>query len=356
MANIITNYFSTIRNLLSGKQQKVSVGIDIGAGDCKMVELALSGEALSLINWAIEPIRDKDISSAVKTIMGKLKHPCKRVYSSVFGKGTLIRYLDMPNMSLDELKKSFSIEADKYFPFSLDEVYIDCCIISPGDKGKQMYVMAAAAKKEIIDKRVEILQSLGLSADFIGINSVALANVVNVLGLIEKEEIKKKDTAIAILDMGASMSSLIILVENMPWFIRDIFIGGDELTKRISNFLGISFHEAERLKKSPGHKLEQVINASEAAILNFVQELTLSFNYFSREKNKIVTKLFLTGGGCMLDGICSAFERHLEVKVQIWNPLDRIDIAEEISKEDINLFAPKMGVALGLALYDYDRY
>ncbi len=355
MANLMVNYFTTIKKLVMGEQGTVSVGIDIGAGDCKMVELAFSGEDFKLINWAMEPIHDKDISSAVKTIMSKLTQPCKRIYTSVFGKGTLIRYLDMPNMSLDELKKSFSIEADKYFPFSLDEVYIDCCIISPGDNRKQMYVMAAAAKKEIVDRRVEMLQSLGLSPDFIGINSVAIANVVNILGVdTDDEESKRKDAAFAILDMGASMSSLIVLVDRMPWFIRDIFIGGDELTKRISNALGISFHEAERLKKSPGEKREQIVNASEAAILNFVQELTLSFNYFSREKNKTVTKLFLTGGGCMLDGICSAFERHLEVKVQIWNPLDKIDISENILSEDINLLAPKIGVALGLALYDYD--
>ena len=112
-------------------------------------------------------------------------------------------------MSLADLRNSFNIEADKYFPFARDQIYIDCYILDPLGKSKDMAVMAAAAKKELIDKRIKLLTDLGLQVDFIGINPVALANVINVLGYGDKEE---KNTGIALLDMGDSVSNLIILV------------------------------------------------------------------------------------------------------------------------------------------------
>ena len=63
---------------------------------------------------------------------------------------------------------------------------------------------------------------------------------------------------VALFDMGESVSNLTILVDKLPRFTRDIFIGGRDFTKMISNVLGVSFEEAQRLKQDPADKAEQV--------------------------------------------------------------------------------------------------
>lgn len=352
MHPILKVYFGVIKKFLPGQKENVSVGLDIGSGECKLIQIRKSENTFEIVNWAIEPIINGDLAASITKCMEHLKVPCVTLYTAVFGKGTLIRYIDMPRMSLDDLRNSFSIEADKYFPFTSDQIYTDCYILDPQGKEKQMAVMAAAAKKEIIDQRIKLLTDLGLPINFIGIAPIALANVYHVLGNIQPNE---KAPAVAILDMGDSVSSLTILVDQLPRFTRDIFIGGKELTKRISNALNITPQEAEALKRDPGARLTEVMSACESLVANIVHELKLSFDYFTTEKSKEVGTLLLTGGTSLLQGIDKIFEKQTEIKVARWNPIPNLKISSDINADQLNKNSHKLGVALGLALYEYDR-
>jgi type IV pilus assembly protein PilM len=351
MHPLLKNYFRFIKRFIPVKQDSASVGLDIGSGECKLVEVRKNNEEFELVNWSIEPILNGDVSAAVKKSLEKIKNPCTSLYTAVFGKGTLIRYIDMPRMSITELKNSFSIEADKYFPFAHDQIYTDCYILDPEKKEKQMAVIAAAAKKEIVDQRIKLLTDLGLPANFVGIGPIAMSNAFNVLG--DMPDINQ-NAAVAILDMGDSVSSLTILIDRVPRFTRDIFIGGKEFTRRISNALGVSPQDADRLKKQPGDKVNDVMSACETAVMSIVQELKLSFDYFTTEKNKEIGTLLLTGGSSLLQGVDKLLEKNLEVKVILWNPLNSLKLGETIKTQDINHNSHKLGVALGLALYEYD--
>ncbi len=353
--SLLQKYFSIIRQFLPSEQKTSAVGLDIGTGECKLVELAKSNNKYELASWAVEPIVNGDANAAIQKILGGLTAPCKSLYTSAFGKGTLIRYIDMPKMSLEDLKSSFDIEADKYFPFAQDQIYTDCYILDVREKEKIMSVMAAAAKKEIVDRRVKLLDDCGVPAEFIGLNPIALANVLNVLGLDGEEDEKGKgDFTIALLDMGESVSSLTILVNKLPRFTRDIFVGGRDFTKSISVGLGVNFEEAEKLKRDPGKRLEEIIQACDTAIMNMTQELRLSMDYFATEKNHEINLLLLTGGASMLEGISEGFEKSLEVKVKQWDPVAALKTAPESSSEEMGKKSLKLGVALGLALYQYD--
>jgi type IV pilus assembly protein PilM len=351
----LDRYFSMVRRFLPTEQKPAAVGLDIGAGECKLVELDKGEAGFELMNWGIEPIHNGDIKAAVQKIFSQLNTPCRSLCTSVFGKGTLIRYIDMPRMTLDDLKSSFSVEADKYFPFAQDQIYTDCYILDVKEKEKTMSVMAGAAKRELVDRRTKLLTDLEIPIEFIGLNPVVLANALNVLEFSEgNTDAGHQDSVIALLDMGESVSSLTILVDGLPRFTRDIFVAGRDFTKGISNALGISFQDAEKLKRDPGKELEKVIGACDTVVMNMIQELRLSIDYFATEKNREIGKLLITGGMSMLEGIAEALEKSLEVKVVKWNPLAKIKMAPNISAEDIEKNSLKLGVALGLALYQYD--
>ncbi len=353
MSNFLNKYFALIKQFISTKEAGSSVGLDIGNSDCKFVQIEKNGDAFELLHWGIEPISNDNLEATLKRILDRLESPYSCVYTAVSGKGTLIRYITMPRMPLDDLRNSFAIEADKYFPFSQDQIYIDCFVLDPQGKDKNMAVMAAAAKKELVDQRVQLLTKLGIQTDFVGVNAVALANGLHVLGA--GDSAKGVDSVVAFFDMGESVSTLTILVDKLPRFTRDIFIGGRDFTKMISNVLGVGLEEAQRLKQDPADKAEQVLAACESSLMNMIQELKLSFDYFTTEKNCEIKYLLLTGGGSLLNGIEATLEKAFEIKVGIWDPVTFLKLSSNLSREEFHRQSIRLGVATGLALYQYDR-
>ena len=146
-------------------------------------------------------------------------------------------------------------------------------------------------------------------------------------------------------------SNLSILVNRLPRFTRDIFVGGREFTKNISNAMGINFSEAERLKCTTGQPSPQFLQACEATVASLVSELRLSFDYFVTEKNIPIAQLLITGGSAMLPGIDEIFSKNLEVAVRRWNPTESLSLSSRINAADLNTHANNLGVAVGLALY-----
>ena len=357
MKKLVDNYLSLVKHFILDKKKThtPSIGLDIGTHSCKIVELIPTEDSFSILNWAIEPIGSHGLAETIKKILDRLDIETKSVYTSISGQGTLIRYLDMPKMPLADARRSFAIEADKYFPFAKEQIYTDCFIIDSKSHDNKMSLLVAAVKKELIEHRIQLLAGLGLQADFIGINSITIANIFNALQQkVDPSTDVAKSNAIAVLDIGESTTSLIILKDNIPQFTRDIFIGGRELNKSISNVLGVSLEEAEKIKCHPGDKIEQVLNACDAVLTNLASEIRLSFDYFATEHSAQISKLFLTGGSSLLERTSDFFIKNLDTSVEKWNPFTSLRLLPGVSETELNKNAAYLGVALGLALYQYD--
>ena len=353
MNMLLQKYLAIVQKLIPQSEAKSLIGLDVGTNSCKAVELVRKGEKYQLVKFAVEPMVNGNPKETIKKTWDRVAASGKSPATAVFGKGTLIRFITMPRMSLEELKSSFALEADKYFPFPQDQIYMDCYILDNKGKDNKMSVLIAAAKKELVDARVKTLTDLGLHPEIITLNSIAVANAVSALGYRHeaasgpKEE--KPSSAAAILDMGGEVANLTILIDNLPAFTRDIFIGSQEITKNISRNLGISLAEAEKLKFQPGDKATEILNASDSILMDLISEIRLSFDYFVTEKNIPVPCLLFTGGGSLLTGVRDFLAKHLEVKVIRWDPLELLELAPGVSKEDIASQGSKLTVALGLA-------
>lgn len=359
MKKLLDQYLTLVKNFIpETKDTRPSLGLDIGTYSCKAVEIIPSdNEAFTLLNWAIEPVKNNNPAEAVKKILEKMNTQTKDVSTSVGGQGTLIRYIDMPKMPLKDAKQSFAIEADKYFPFPKDQIYTDCFIVDQDSVQNKMSLLAAAAKKDIIDHRMQLLAGLGLETSFIGLNSLTIANIFNVVKQKQAADAPAeageaaKLNAFAILDIGETTTSLIILKDNLPKFTRDIFIGGKDFNKRISNVLSVNLEEADRIKHDPHDKLENILSSCDSILSNLASEVRLSFDYFVTEYNTPITRLFLIGGSSLLEGVPEFFAKNLEIASQRWNPVSAFKVSPSVESPELNKNAGCLGVALGLALY-----
>jgi len=338
-------YLQFINSIVPKPAAPPNVGIDIGTSSVKAVELGQSSGTQEIRRWAIEPLGGNDPKTALKKLAERLRLTNQQLATSIFGKGTLIRYIDMPRMALDDLRKSYVYELDKYFPFDPKSIYTDCAILDPDGKDKKMSVLLAAVKKEMVDERIKLFKDAGLELTRVTINSIAMANTFKRFG----PQVNSTDKAKAVLDIGGSASCLMIFKDSSPRFARDIFVGSQELTKKIANALSLDVAQAEALKLEPGDKLPQIIEACDMPINNLITEIRLSIDYFMTEKNVQVDEIFLGGGGSLLKGIDGVFEKHLGMPVKIWNPVTGLKVNAS-SSGDIQNYAAQFGVALGLGI------
>ncbi len=354
MHAFLEKYLPFFSQFIPDSTPQTTIGLDIGKSSCKFLELKNKGESIELINWGIEPIVHNDLAAVVKKISQKINSPFFSPKTAVFGKGTLIRFFEMPKMTLLDLRKSLGFEADKYFPFPKNQIYLDCYILEKfKTEESKMLVLVAAVKKEIIDERMQLFNHVGIPVDFVGINAIAIANVWQESKLTQSSSPAaqgQESLVAAILDIGEEVSNLIIFQENSPLFIRDIFFGGRDFTKSISGAMGLDFNDAEYLKCNPlKENYKVVFNACESVLMNLVPEVRISFDYFTTEKNLMISKLYITGGGALLEGFAEYLAKNLEIPVEIWNPLARLKTSSSITLDPIQ--ATRFSVALGLALY-----
>ncbi len=343
---LFDQYLLLVNRLIPKPLALPVIGIDIGTSSIKAVELGLAAGGVEIRHWAIEPLAGNDTKSALRKIGERLRFNNQLLVSAVFGKGTLIRYVDLPRMPLEDLRKSYIFDLDKYFPFDPKNIYTDCSILDPESKDKKMSVLLAAVKREMVDERLKLFKEAGLELNRVTINSIAIANAFNRLG----PPVTASGKAKALLDIGRSASCLMIFKNSSPRFTRDIFIGSQELTKKIANALGVDEAQAEAIKHQPGEKLAQVIEACEMPINNLITEVRLSMDYYMTEKNIQVDELFLGGGGSLFKGIEGVFEKSLGLPVKIWNPLGSVRLNAPEASGDIQTYAAQFGVALGLGL------
>ncbi|MEW5895480.1 MAG: type IV pilus assembly protein PilM [Candidatus Omnitrophota bacterium] len=348
---VFEQYLAFVKRFIPEPMIRSSVGIDIGLTSCKMVEVRHRGNTIELVRWGIEPCNGSP-EQAVKKILERAGQQTVSPSTAVHGKGTLIRYVELPRMSPEELKKSFSYEADKYLPFNADQIYLDCLILDPKSKRTKMTVMIAAAKKEIINERIELFKKIGLTPDFISLNPIAMANVINTLGIDgnEPDKVGESKEALAIVDIGEKVTNINIIYGGLPRFTRDIFTAGADFTKQISNVLKVSMEEAESLKCNPGSRKDEVVKVCESVALNLISDMRLSLDYFVTENNVPVKKILLAGGMSLFDGMTSLFNNYLEIDVVQWDPFEHVAVPVGM-KEEIKKVSSQLGAALGLALY-----
>src|SRR6266850_800395 len=116
-------------------KKKSLVGLDIGSSEVKAVELTEIGDQLMITGFGRAKVASKEgVRDAVSEALRRSGIKTKRVATAVSGRSVIVRYINMVSMSDEELKSALRFEADKYIPFELDEVVLDCARLEdPGE-------------------------------------------------------------------------------------------------------------------------------------------------------------------------------------------------------------------------------
>ena len=328
---------------------QTTTGLDIGNSSLKVVQLRTLArdEGREITSFDIKPLASQERAVLVKSICASMEEANiagKYVNISVSGQAIIVRYLQMPRMTPQELRKAVLLNIGKYIPFSAAEVNYDVQILGQPDKNeKTMRVLLVAAKKDYIEERVAILREAGLEPNIIDVDSFAVVNSFQLL---------KQAAAgvIAVVDVGADVTCLTILKDNVPQFNRDVLIGGSHFSKVIMEEFEVSEAQAEELKHNPQDRYGDLINALRPTFDRLCSEIHLSFNYCEGQLGEPVSKMYLTGGTAKFKGIDKVLNSILGIDIEIWDPTRALKIGSTVDKERLTHVGPLLTVAVGLAL------
>lgn len=343
-------------------KERFTVGLDIGTQAIKIVKLKLVQEQVELCGFdlATSPL---DAGEVLKRI--KESQKIEAVNISVCGPSTVIRYVNFPKMNKDELRQALKFEAPKHIPFSIDEINLDAFILKEDLPDNKMLVLLAAVKKELIDQRLKLIEDAGLKVNLVDIDSLALINAFN-FNYSFDDNLRHK--AVALLNIGASTSSIDIVEDGIPRLSRDIQLAGNSFTQKLVDIFGIDFKVAEELKLNPVRNTEQTQNkisngvnpdserankvaaAVESVLANMATEIRTSFDYYESQSASSVAKIFLSGGASLLSGLKDMLVNLLGIEVEYWDPLKQISLADNIDSAKVKELSNQLGVAVGLAL------
>lgn len=325
--------------------KKISLGLDIGTSTIKLIALRLNNENAELCGFKLEPAT-VELEQLITRILGS--YEVKNINLSFSGPSTVIRYVNFLKMNIAEFKQALKFEAQKHIPFSLDEVNIDSLILKDDLPDNKMLVLLAAVKKDLVNQRLKLFENIGVKIRVMDMDSLALINAF-VFNYSQGDDLKNK--TVAILNVGASGSSLNILECGIPRLSRDIHIAGNSLTKRIQDVFGLDFKSAEEFKIRPDkERIDKLREVIKIGVTNLANEIRTSFDYFETQGASSVTKIFLSGGSSLSLDLKDALSNLLGIDVELWDPLARIIISEGIEPKEVRALAPQLGVAIGLAL------
>jgi type IV pilus assembly protein PilM len=345
--------------MILGKKKKV-IGLDIGSSSIKLVELSDGKGGYRLQNLGIsnlppEAIVDGALMDSVtiidtiRDLLSSAKVKTKDAVASVSGHSVIVKKISLPFMTEAELEESIKWEAERYIPFDINDVNIDFQIFgSAPDNPEMMDVILVAAKKDIINDYVSVIMESGLNPVIMDIDAFALENMLEINYEIGKEEV------VAIANIGAAVTNINILKNDISAFTRDIFKGGNAVTEEIQRQLHIDYEEAEKIKT--GAKLDiasqsTVQNLLRTASESLAVEIGNSLDFFqSSTTYEKISKLYLGGGGSKIKDFDILLQQHIGIPAEVVNPFKKIEYSDKNFDLDyLKEIGPMMAVGVGLA-------
>ena len=275
-----------------------------------------------------------------------------KVRVSVKGQGVICRFIQFPQMKLDDLKSAISYEAEKYIPFKASEVVMDFYLLDENvthGGGSVMNLLLVAVKRDDVYPMVQSFQDVGLQIEVVDIDALAS---INALEYFHPETIK---TSVAILDIGAEMSTLSVVRHGKPRFIRDISFGGVDIVKRLKRKLGLSEAEAREKLAIQNDKVSPEIKSILHDVLgNLVADLKVSIDYYMDQvsQSEPIQMLYIGGGEASLPIYTETLERDLRIPMHTMEFMTRIKLGPDVEAAKVRAAECYLPIVLGLCLRD----
>jgi type IV pilus assembly protein PilM len=348
--------------MLGMGKQKPLVGLDIGSSSIKAVELKGTRHGYELVSFGLQPLAQDTVvdgaimdaplvAAGISNIFDQQKIKTKNVATAVSGHSVIVKRVTLPSMTEEELFDRIQTEASQHIPFDIADVNLDHQILETVDT--QMDVLLVAVKKDKILNHTNVLAQAGKTPTVVDIDAFALQNC------FEVNYDPDPGQTVALLNIGASVMNINIVRNAIPLFTRDVSVGGNQYTDALQKELDLSFEDAERLKK--GESIAGVAEEQRTTILRSVSDILVleiqkTFDFFrATASGENIQRIYVAGGTARVPGLVDLLREEFAMPVEELYPFRKIVINPgRHNEEEIRELAPRLAIAVGLALRSFD--
>ena len=351
------NVWKEIKRLLL-KQTSDLIGIDIGTGSIKLVEIAWQHDKPILKNFAIKELPDntledgriidsQQLTRTLSQLLATTHTSTKNVVVAVGGRIMFARELVFPAMTMAELGIAIKWDLEKYIPYAPNSYYFDYSIVGQGNTETEIKVLLVAAPIDNVTDIINIIKNVGLKLIAVDVEPLALYRIFS--------DVEKT----MVIDIGALLTQVTVFQNASPAVIRIIPIGGQNFTNVIMQTLKVEINEADHIKKqqlillqddvaTEYHDVKQQV---ELLATEFARDIRRTAEYYQQQnKNVIIDKVFITGGGAKLGNLVQFLALQLDMTAVMPDPLVKLTIPGSFDRTHLMEVAPQLGTAIGLAL------
>jgi type IV pilus assembly protein PilM len=311
---------------------------------------------------------DTDIvAAAIKRLWSSAGISNKHVILGVANQRVVVRQVDLPWMPPAELKASLGFHVQDYIPMPVDEAVLD---VHPLEEvtdergGRALRVLLVAALRPMVDSLIESAHKAGLQVDAVDLTPFAVLRALSV-----NPEPGLDGLAEALVDVGASVTNIVVHKAGVPQFVRVLLMGGEDVTEAVAERVGVSHEQAEAMKLQLGlagirdaglrdagardegdlHPASRAIGATAASL---VEEVRGSIDYYLAQPQAArLGRIVLSGGGGRLTGLDGWLSTATRLPVEQAEPLSSLRLGRlGLSAEQLELVRPLAVVPVGLAM------
>lgn len=340
-------------------------GLDISSTAVKLLELSRSGSRYRVESYAVEPLPPNsvveknitDVEAVGEAIRRAVKRSGTRIHHgavAVAGSSVITKIIQMPaGLSEDEMESQIEFEADQYVPYPLEEVSLDFEVQGPSEKNPDTVdVLLAACRSETVDMRAAAVETGGLIAQIVDVESFASQNAFALIA--DQMPDKGVEKTIAVIDVGATMTTLNVMHDLKSIYTRDTIFGGKQLTEEIMRRYGLSYEEAGMAKRQGGLPENYSADILEPFKEAMAQQANRSLQFFySSSPYSMVDHVVLAGGSASIPGVDELIQEKLGVEVSIANPFASMSLSARVKPQTLSNDAPALMIACGLALRSF---
>ncbi len=343
------------------------VGLDIGTSGVRAAQLVLGkrGTTLERFGQVALPagaVRDGEVvepdvvAAAIRQLWAQARLTGRKVVVGVANQKVVVRQVDLPWLPIAELRSSLAFQVQDHIPMPVEQAILDVHPVeerTDDSGGRVLRVLLVAAARDMVAGTLEAVRQAGLEPSMVDLTSFAvLRSQVTASGPLAVQ-------AEALVDIGASVTNIVVHQGGVPRFVRILLMGGADITDAVAERLGVATEEAEALRRTRGlalvaaqvdaHPANRAIESTGGAL---VEEVRGSLDYYLAQPDAArIGRVVLSGGGSRLTGISARLAASTRLPVELAAPLSVLKVGRTgLTGEQLAVVEPIVTVPVGLAL------
>ncbi len=329
-----------ILDSIKGRKSSSIIGLDIGMFNVKIVNMTPPTKGKpKLLGFGSRPLPQntivekdiKDHEGVIYAVQSLAEDVAPNVTECIINLSGHKVFTDRIQVSVGSKKGRLSeavmIEAEQRIPTGTSGVAVDFHHLGKAPGGKKEDVILVAARRELVEQYFYAVRDAGLEPIAIDVDFFCTYNAFEFNYGIPEEGV------IALTNIGHGLTNITFIIDGLYYTVRDVSTGARQVWDYVQSELKLTGDDLDDLMvgKFPIEDKSSFQNVVFGATEELKLGLDVAFSYIENvTQGRKVDKMFLAGGGAMIDFLPEALSQKVSIPVEVINPFKELLPAEGV--------------------------